>query len=276
MVEVTANQQQDDTQGTIYDNALSLYPDFAATAIHSHDFDVQSEGFRNKFQELNEDEYQFLSTKFNDEYKSGPKEYMPKSGDGWERIAQQFDVYEQDLRDANPGIENPMEGQSIITGGTMALNESKARKRRELNYTNTISDNVDTKAMNNVIGYIETESGARVLRNGEDPYSIKNSSEALGRYQIKFSNVKTYQSELKEKGFDINTEEDFLSNPGAQDAMMDILMKKEYAPVVSELRKRHKKNTSKYSDFDLMLGLHKLGEKDNYPRVAFPWAKLRT
>jgi len=272
MVEVTTNQQQDDTQGTIYDNALSIYPEFAATAIKSHDFDISTDDFRNKFQDLNDEEYRFLSTKFNDEYKSGPKEYMPKSGDGWENIAKQFNIYEQDLRDANPGIENPMQGQGLIVGGTMELNESRARRSREINYTKGIAENVDTKTMNNIIGYVETESSSKVLQGGEDPYSIrtenKDTEDALGRYQIKFSNVKAYQSELKERGFDINTEEEFLANPEAQDAMMDILMKKEYSKNVTNLRQRYTKNASKYSDFELMLGIHKLGYNNTREKLS--------
>ena len=268
----TQQQGQNEEQGTIYDNALSIYPEFAATAINSHEFDVQSEDFRNKFQDLNEEEYQFLSTKFNNEFKSGPKEYMPKSGDGWGSISEQFGVYQEDLKLANPGIENPIQGQGLVVGGTMPLIESKARRNREINYTKSISENIDTKAMNNIIGYVETESSSKVLQGGENPYSVRtkneNTDDALGRYQIKFSTIKKYLPQLKEQGFDINTEEDFLANPGAQDAAMDILMKKEYAPRVTKLRKNYKKNTSKYSDFDLILSLHKLGEQETKKQLS--------
>lgn len=138
---------------------------------------------------------------------------MPKSGDGWGGISEQFGVYQEDLKLANPGIENPIQGQGLVVGGTMPLIESKARRNREINYTKAISENIDTKAMNNIIGYVETESSSKVLQGGENPYSVRteneNTDDALGRYQIKFSTIKKYLPQLKEQGFDINTEEDF-------------------------------------------------------------------
>ena len=153
----------------------------------------------------------------------------------------------------------------MVVGGSPEANLSSAIYNRDVDYTNTITENINPEQKLNIIGHIETGKSAEVAR-GEDAYSIENSSGAMGRYQIKFNEKgpdANYRKILKDGGFDVNTKEQFLANPKAQDFLMTHLLNNDYAKQVTQIRTQATKHSSKYSDFDIMMSIHKIG----YPQT---------
>ena len=245
-------------------DALKVYPSFYATAMAN---DGNPEMMRQKFPELDDSQFSLLSSKFYKDSRQETEYHTVQQGDVVGSIASQYNLYESDISKLNSGlnVNNISVGQKIAVGGTSEANLSSAIYNRDQNYTKTIQDNIAPEEKLNTIGHIETGKSAEVA-NGQDAYSIENSSGAMGRYQIKFDEKgpdANYRKILKEGGFNVTNKEQFLSDPKAQDYLMTHMLNNEYAKQVTQIRNKATSNSSKYSDFDIMMSIHKVG----YPKT---------
>jgi len=262
-----ANPDDSDNTTTITNSgrdALSVYPSFYATAMAN---DSNPEMIRQKFPELDDSQFSLLTSKFYKDSSQEPQYYTVQEGDNFGSIAKNNNLYQFDLSKLNPRVKKDKLsiGQQLVVGGSPEANLSSAIYSRDVDYTNTITENINPEQKLNIIGHIETGKSAEVAR-GEDPYSIENSSGAMGRYQIKFNEKgpdANYRKILKDGGFDVNTKEQFLANPKAQDFLMTNLLNNDYAKQVTQIRTQATKHSSKYSDFDIMMSIHKIG----YPQT---------
>ena len=227
-------------------DALKVYPSFYATAMAN---DGNPELMRQKFPELDDSQFSLLSSKFYKDSRQETEYHTVQQGDVVGSIASQYNLYESDISKLNSGLDvnNISIGQKIAVGGTPEANLSSAIYNRDQNYTKTIQDNIAPEEKLNTIGYIETGKSAEVA-NGQDAYSIENSSGAMGRYQIKFDEKGpdvNYRKILKEGGFNVTNKEQFLSDPKAQDYLMTHMLNNEYAKQVTQIRNQATSNSSR-------------------------------
>ena len=233
------------------ESALNLYPSFFASANY---YDKNPNLMRDKFPELSDGQFNILTSKYYQDIENRPEYYQVQSGDNFTDIANQFNLYPAALKQMNPNVTNTSaikEGQRLMIGGTSYSKDQSARYTRDKDYTNTLRTQMPSSEFMNVIGKLESRNN----------YQASNEFGAYGRYQIKFDEkgpAENYRKILKEGGYNVTNKDEFLNNPEAQDFLMENLMK-EYAGQVTALRRDHGDNTKSYSDFDLMMSIHKVG-----------------
>ena len=102
----------------------------------------------------------------------------------------------------------------------------------------------DRNAFKEKISNIESKGDYRIIN--------KSGSSATGKYQFIWS--QWGDRIMAQTG--VESQDDFLDNPKAQEAFMDYLIEKEYIPSIKTLRKYNAEESSKYTDAQLVALLH--------------------
>ena len=120
------------------ESALNLYPSFFASANY---YDKNPNLMRDKFPELNDGQFNILTSKYYKDIENRPEYYQVQSGDNFTDIANQFNLYPAALKRMNPNVTNTSkikEGQRLVIGGTSYSKDQSARYTRDKDYTNTL------------------------------------------------------------------------------------------------------------------------------------------